>query len=192
MSSGLFLPPGCWRSVSNWSGPDHQIIWVGVQPHFLTTLLWFGFLLNSSHRPLNRLFLPRVKWALIGCRVWQTFSSGFKMPTHLVVVFVLVDSFLFSHRLVLVRIKRFVDNAYDENCVQNTFIPQRISIFQYACLMNCGRWLHSHKPHSVYSTFLCLGKIFIGNKRDIAEGRIPELNTYMKVRHTCSHSTTCN
>lgn len=31
------------------------------------------------------------------------------------------------------------------------------------------------------STLLYLGKVFIGNKRDIAEGRIPELNTYMKV-----------
>lgn len=42
-------------------------------------------------------------------------------------------------------------------------------------------------PTRVDSTFSCSGKIFIGNKRDIAEGRIPELNTYMKVI-TLTHS----
>lgn len=30
-------------------------------------------------------------------------------------------------------------------------------------------------------TCFSLGKVFIGNKREIAENRIPELNTYMKV-----------
>lgn len=32
-------------------------------------------------------------------------------------------------------------------------------------------------PFSCFS----LGKVFIGNKKEIAESRIPELNTYMKV-----------
>lgn len=122
------------------------------------------------------------------------------MPTRLVIVFVLVDSFLFSHRLVLVRIKRFVDGAYDD-----FFFRQQNEHWPWSAVWCSVEHVHFSKninfstrvfdelwaliaftqtTHSVSSTFLCLGKIFIGNKRDIAEGRIPELNTYMKVTHT--------
>lgn len=47
--------------------------------------------------------------------------------------------------------------------------------------------LYTHDPGSD-SFFLCtwascvsVGKVFVGNKREIAESRIPELNTYVKV-----------
>ncbi|KAM3865291.1 neutrophil cytosol factor 4 [Diretmus argenteus] len=43
------------------------------------------------------------------------------------------------------------------------------------------------KPSPTTCTLPTLpGKVYIGNKKEIAEGRIPELNTYMKCSYYCS------
>lgn len=34
----------------------------------------------------------------------------------------------------------------------------------------------------VFASCVAAGKVYVGNKQEIAENRIPELNTYMKVR----------
>lgn len=96
-------------------------------------------------------------------------------------------TFILSYRGWLRNCQRGILSVIHICCTQylwvwriNRFSYQRMSHFLHVWQI-VGRMAANWTGLHLTFAWLWLGKVFIGNKRDIAEGRIPELNTYMKV-----------